>query len=97
MLHGNEACQRCAYWDPFKQDGPSLGLCRRLPPRLEAHSEFPMTKGEDWCGEFVGAPPGNARLKEVLDEIPPLEPQVIPEGDIQPESKPPGSTWLKEA
>lgn len=46
------ACSRCRYWQQVgEEDGERLGVCRRLPPSYEG---WPMTRAEDWCGEFAG-------------------------------------------
>ncbi len=72
MLHGNEACQRCAYWERLKSAAADPGLCRRQSPLLE-FATWPTTDQDDWCGEFVETPPNNStRLKEALNEGPSL-------------------------
>ena len=52
------ACQACAYWNPFESDA---GECRRHAPQTVAfevdeevkfESMFPVTAGDDWCGDF---------------------------------------------
>ena len=73
MLHGNEACRRCAYWQRFNGKCVAAigiaagkvkpGLCRRQPPIVRAWTEvgrecvWPVTGEDEWCGEFVKAPP----------------------------------------
>lgn len=43
-------CADCHFWDVVPdEDGHVLGLCRRNPPTYDG---WPMTSGEDWCGEF---------------------------------------------
>ena len=53
------ACKDCTFWNPLQQD--KLGQCRRHAPQLVAfevddqvkfQSKFPVTAGEDWCGDF---------------------------------------------
>jgi hypothetical protein len=52
------ACEACAHWNDLED---STGECRRHAPQtiaFEADSElrfesmFPMTAGDDWCGDF---------------------------------------------
>ena len=45
---GHLYCSGCRYWDPIDE---ATGLCRRHAPRLEAEAAWPLTQGEDWCGE----------------------------------------------
>ncbi|WP_035613296.1 high-potential iron-sulfur protein [Haloferula sp. BvORR071] len=53
-----KACKNCAFWNPQEE---GHGECRRHAPHTvafdvdeEVHFEsvFPMTTGEDWCGDF---------------------------------------------
>lgn len=49
-------CINCKFWDSYSQSS-NLGKCRRFPPQIWADSEdngseFPMTNGGDWCGEY---------------------------------------------
>jgi len=76
MLHGNEACQACAYWQRLEGKYADQGLCRRHAPHCvqspqilregpeSLRANWPITVGENWCGEFVATPPANTRLKE---------------------------------
>ncbi len=73
MLHGNEACQRCAYWQRLRGAAADQGLCRRQSPLLERAS-WPTTEQDDWCGEFVGTPTGPARLREARQPPEPEKP-----------------------
>lgn len=46
-------CRACRYWQEMRdEDGTLLGLCRRAPPAYEG---WPVTRPEDWCGEFAAA------------------------------------------
>lgn len=51
------ACAKCRYWQPADMDGE----CRRHAPQAvvlnmdeetKFESHFPITAGEDWCGDF---------------------------------------------
>jgi len=53
-----KACKDCTFWNPQAKD---QGQCRRHAPQLVAfevdervkfESKFPVTKAEDWCGDF---------------------------------------------
>ncbi|HYW90630.1 MAG TPA: hypothetical protein VFB50_22875 [Chloroflexota bacterium] len=68
-------CASCAYWaiDQLIDEIGPLSECRRnpplggLPPRYHARSargdgSWPITWGEDWCGEFKQRPPGQPTL-----------------------------------
>jgi hypothetical protein len=53
-----KACQDCTFWNPLQSN---QGQCRRHAPQLVAfevddevrfQSKFPVTAGEDWCGDF---------------------------------------------
>lgn len=52
------ACEQCAYWNAIED---SHGECRRHAPQTIAfevdeevkfESMFPVTAGDDWCGDF---------------------------------------------
>lgn len=52
------ACEKCSYWNPIED---SHGECRRHAPQTIAfevdeevkfESMFPVTAGDDWCGDF---------------------------------------------
>lgn len=43
-------CQNCMYWE---ENGLSVGICRRYPPRAEYMDFYPRTHNVDWCGEFA--------------------------------------------
>jgi len=52
------ACAACAYWNKLEDDA---GECRRHAPQTLAfevdeevkfESMFPVTAGDDWCGDF---------------------------------------------
>lgn len=52
------ACKDCTFWNPLKSNE---GQCRRHAPQMVAfevddkvrfESKFPVTAGEDWCGDF---------------------------------------------
>ena len=52
------ACQACAFWNELESDA---GECRRHAPQTVAfevdeevkfESMFPVTAGDDWCGDF---------------------------------------------
>jgi len=77
MLHGNEACQACAFWQRLEGEYVKLGLCRCKPPMFITgwgwpykvgithpagvdRASWPITGEDDWCGEFVVAPPKNS-------------------------------------
>jgi len=54
----NKTCSACAYW---KDTDGTQGECRVRPPQAMAftidhetkfETRFPVTKAEDWCGEF---------------------------------------------
>jgi hypothetical protein len=59
------SCRQCRFWDEIRQD---RGNCRRYAPRatpeavatsqhtgeLESAAVFPITFGDDWCGEYQG-------------------------------------------
>jgi hypothetical protein len=56
-------CISCRYWDQKNTKGPDRDMaeCRRYAPREErdgtdAISPFswPVTKSNDWCGEYSG-------------------------------------------
>lgn len=43
-------CDECRHWKPVDDgDGNDIGQCRRFPPTYDG---WPMTTGEDWCGEW---------------------------------------------
>lgn len=53
-----KACAECAHWNTTASDE---GECRRHAPQLisfevdddvKIQSSFPMTSGDDWCGDF---------------------------------------------
>ncbi len=55
------ACEACAYWNKVEHDH---GECRRHAPQTVAfevdeevkfESMFPVTAGDDWCGDFCRA------------------------------------------
>jgi len=42
---------------PFRDDAAAMGECHRHAPRLNQHPErpdyrWPVTKVDDWCGDF---------------------------------------------
>ncbi len=52
------ACEACTFWNKLEE---SHGECRRHAPQTVAfevddevkfESMFPVTAGEDWCGDF---------------------------------------------
>lgn len=52
------ACKDCTFWNLLEAN---QGQCRRHAPQLVAfevddqvkfQSKFPVTAGEDWCGDF---------------------------------------------
>ncbi len=46
----NGTCVMCRYWQHVgEQDAMPMGECHRYPPR---DADWPMTQGDDWCGEF---------------------------------------------
>ncbi len=54
------ACQSCNFW---KATSENNGECRRRAPqnivfevndKVSVESRFPVTDGNDWCGEFEG-------------------------------------------
>lgn len=48
-------CETCQWWEseeiPGQDNGKRAGNCRRYPPDVRG---FPVTLGQDWCGEWVG-------------------------------------------
>ena len=54
-------CRRCRHWSPLAGN-PEQGECRRFAPRPAVSSSvhmlasWPVTNGDDWCGEFVARP-----------------------------------------
>lgn len=55
------ACAACTFWNKLDEDH---GECRRHAPQTVAfevddevkfESMFPVTAGEDWCGDFEKA------------------------------------------
>jgi hypothetical protein len=53
-----KTCQACAFWKTTSAD---TGECRRHAPQnivfevndeMSVQSRFPVTNGEDWCGDF---------------------------------------------
>jgi hypothetical protein len=52
-----DGCHNCAHWlarPHLAVDGRGgAGECRRNPPMAAGmrSSQFPMTRGQDWCGE----------------------------------------------
>jgi hypothetical protein len=67
-------CADCAYWDTFDRERSELrGLCRRFAPQpvlempggrrdLEPRGLWAVTKGSEFCGEFLSKPGTAARL-----------------------------------
>jgi len=58
-----EGCLNCKCWNPYDSEPGTLseGSCRRLPPSVPVNDEyvretplmsFPITYGEEWCGEW---------------------------------------------
>jgi len=56
--NATRACQACAFWNELESDA---GECRRHAPQTLAfevdeevkfESMFPVTAGDDWCGDF---------------------------------------------
>ena len=63
-----ETCLNCRFWLPLDESQPpdpiSEGECRRFPPSLPTGEEdsrglalvtYPMTFGDEWCGEWKEA------------------------------------------
>jgi len=57
-LTSTKACRACTYWH---KTGVDQGECRRHAPQtivfkvdkdMKFESHFPVTKGEDWCGDY---------------------------------------------
>lgn len=60
------ACAACSFWNPIEDN---TGECRRHAPQtiafevddeVKLESLFPVTAGEDWCGDFVQAAQGSS-------------------------------------
>ena len=54
----SRACAECSFWNPLEE---GHGECRRHAPQTVAfevddevkfESVFPVTAGDDWCGDF---------------------------------------------
>jgi len=83
-------CDRCRFWDiEAEEDRPDRGWCRRRSPRIATgRARWPITREDDWCGEFVFGPPSAAAgAAEALpaDTETPVEPTARPIYNAPPE------------
>lgn len=56
-LLSDQQCNNCLYWRNDHPTDDSAGYCHRFPPVFEAgarytFTEWPVTDGGDWCGEW---------------------------------------------
>ena len=49
-----ERCETCRYWNKGTHvpSGMTVYTCRRTPPTPGAITLWPITKHDDWCGEW---------------------------------------------
>ena len=52
-------CRSCTYWYPERMATSHMGECRRYPPMVDG---WPISKGEDWCGEWQAKQPEPAAM-----------------------------------
>lgn len=51
--HEGETCGTCRFHDSHASYNPQLvGECRRRSP-VSVEENWPVTKDEDWCGDWV--------------------------------------------
>lgn len=57
-------CFDCFYWDN--------GSCRKNPPTViggEILAAWPITTGDDWCGEFIRSTPDYSHIPDSIEHI----------------------------
>jgi hypothetical protein len=54
-----ERCETCRYWHKgvYMVTGLPVYTCRRQPPTPGAITMWPVTKHDDWCGEWAAKQP----------------------------------------
>ena len=76
-MDGKGTCDVCGYWEFIKFENvpaEKWGPCHRYPPKIRGNSKsandthFPLTLGDDWCGEFKQATEAQMKARKEREE-----------------------------
>ena len=57
---GQGYCSTCAAFDPYKNNVPGYGYCKRRGPSVEGDQNWPRVHPNDWCLDYVARNNGGA-------------------------------------